>query len=87
MTASLLPLSNGHYSLEFEPSDMPSLKAAILDQFGRPEIRQYGFLAEYRIGGSSFTYQGEWDEPCFISDSDAGDEILSAIYHVLSAEK
>ncbi|WP_380805330.1 hypothetical protein [Sphingobium tyrosinilyticum] len=42
MTASLLALSTGHYSLEFEPSDMPSVKATILDQFGRPEIQQYG---------------------------------------------
>ncbi|WP_156518379.1 hypothetical protein [Sphingobium sp. EP60837] len=87
MTASLLALSTGHYSLEFEPSDMPSVKATILDQFGRPEIQQYGFSAEYRFGGSSFTFQGEWDEPCFISDSDSGDDILRTIYQVLSAER
>lgn len=83
MALTLLPLSNGHYSLEFEPTDLPSVASAIRDHYGVPDKRQYPTSAEYRFGGCSFTFQNEWDDPCLISGSAAGDEILRNLHNAL----
>jgi hypothetical protein len=73
----LLRLSNGHTSLEFASSDLSSVAAAIQKLFGIPETdRSHAFLTAYRFGGSSFVFQNEWDDPCLISGTDEGDEIL-----------
>lgn len=84
MAVTLLPLSNGHYSLEFESADLPSVASAIRDRYGVPDKRQYPASAEYRFGGCSFTYQNEWDDPCLISGSAEGDDILKSLHDVLS---
>lgn len=86
MAVTLLPLSNGHYSLEFESADLPSVASAIRDRYGVPDKRQYPASAEYRFGGGSFTYQNEWDDPCLISGSAEGDDILKSLHDVLSTE-
>lgn len=83
MAATLLSLSNGHYSLEFEPADLPAVASAIRDHYGVPDKRQYPTSAEYRFGGCSFTFQNEWDDPCLISGSAEGDDILKNLHHVL----
>ncbi|MFA6112525.1 MAG: hypothetical protein WC729_00985 [Sphingomonas sp.] len=76
MAITLLSLANGHSSLEFEPSDLPGVDSAIRDRFGMPEQRHYPASTEYRFGGCSFAFQNEWDDPCLISGSVEGDEIL-----------
>ena len=83
MAVTLLPLSNGHYSLEFEPSDMPSVAAAIRDRYGEPGKCQYPASADYSFGGCHFTFQNEWDDPCLIAGSVEGDEILKALHEAL----
>jgi len=46
MAVTLLPLSNGHCLLEFEPSDLPPMEEAIHDRYGVPDKRQYSTSAE-----------------------------------------
>ena len=83
MAVTLLALSNGHFSLEFEPDDFPAVGEAILDKYGKPTITHYPACASYHFGGSSFTFQNEWDDPCLISGSSKGDEILTSLYAAL----
>jgi len=87
MTVTLLSLSTGHYSLEFETSDVVSVKAAIVARFGQPVIEQQVISAQYHCGGSDFTFQNDWDDPCLISASTAGDEILKELYQALASDK
>jgi hypothetical protein len=86
VTASLLRLSSGHYSLEFETADLPALSSAIEQRYGLPEKQQYATLAVYRFGGCSFTFQNEWDDPCLIASSAEGDAILATLHQALVAE-
>jgi hypothetical protein len=80
MGITLLALSTGHYSLEFEMGDLASVKSAIREIYGRPVSDNNPFLAEIRFGGSSFTFQNEWDDPCLVSGSSEGDEILQTLH-------
>jgi hypothetical protein len=84
MAVTLLPLSDGHYSLEFEPSDLPLVASVIRDRYGVPEKEHHPTCVEYRFGGCSFVFQNEWDDPCLISGSAQGDDILKALYEILS---
>jgi hypothetical protein len=86
MTVTLLSLSNGRSSLEFATSDLPLVAAAIRDRFGDPEQRPYPTSTHYCIGGCSFVFQNEWDDPCLISGSVAGDQILTELCAVLNAD-
>jgi hypothetical protein len=83
MAVTLLSLSNGHYSLEFEPADLSAVASAIRNHYGVPDKRQYPTSAEYRFGGCSFTFQNEWDDPCLISGSAEGDDILKKLHNAL----
>jgi len=85
MAVTLLPLLNGHYSLEFEPADLPQVAAAIRDRYGVPNKRQHSTSAEYRFGGCSFSFQNEWDDPCLISGSSEGDRMLQSLHDALVA--
>lgn len=85
MAVTLLFLSNGHYSLEFDLADMSSVAAAIRESYGVPDKRQHATCAEYRFGGCSFTFQDEWEEPCLIAASAEGDNILKALYEALKS--
>ena len=76
MTVSLTPLRNGRVSLEFERTDATLVATVIQDSYGKPEQRSSGSVLIYTFGGCSFVYQTEWDDPCFISTCEAGNEIL-----------
>ena len=85
MAITLLPLSNGHYSLEFEETDLSSVAAAIRERYGVPDKRQHATCAEYRFGGCHFTFQNEWEDPCLIANSADGDDILKALHGALTS--
>ena len=84
MAVTLLPLSDGHYSLEFEPSDLPSVALAIRENYGVPDKRQHPISIAYRFGGCSFTFLNEYDDPCLISGSAEGDKILKNLHDALA---
>jgi len=79
MKPYLLRLSCGRLSLEFQDADRRALIGAIRDRFGRPEIEVAPTASICRFGGASFTFYDQWDEPCLISASALGDEILEIL--------
>ena len=80
MAITLLHLPSGHYSLEFDLSDLPSVATAIRKRYGVPEKRLLPTITEYSFGECSFVFQNEWAEPCLIADTTKGDEILQALH-------
>ena len=66
-------------SLEFEPEDKEVVKAAVRESFGEPKVTQHGISSTVQIDGEEFTYQNEWDDPCLITSTARGAEILQAI--------
>ena len=84
MAVSLLPLSNKHYSLEFETADIERVNTTIIELYGRPIISRHATCMNYIFGGCDFTFQTEWDDPCLISDSSEGDNILKKLHKRLN---
>jgi hypothetical protein len=84
MAVTILRLDNGHTSLEFAPSELSSVAASIQKLFGLPEQHRHILTTEYRFGGSRFTFQNEWDDPCLISGTVEGDEILKQLWAELT---
>ena len=79
MTISLVRCSPTIYSLEFAPEDKTAVKAAIAELFGIPSVSPSAFLATVRIDGEDFTFQEEWEDPCLITSTARGKEILDAL--------
>ena len=67
------------FSLEFAPEDKADVRAAIQELFGQPQITPGVVSATILFGGECFTYQDEWDDPCLISSSPRGKEILERL--------
>ncbi|WP_442578670.1 hypothetical protein ACSBOB_24520 [Mesorhizobium sp. ASY16-5R] len=72
--------------MEFDTGDLPAVASAIRKRFGEAEAQQYPTLTTYRFGGCSFLFQNEWDDPCLISISAEGDQILEALYMTVNAD-
>jgi hypothetical protein len=85
MVARLLDLPDDLCSLEFDKPDLDAVRAAIRKTWGEPKIVDYAMSASVEFGGQSFTYQNEWDDPCLISSTPAGREILEALADLLNA--
>jgi hypothetical protein len=66
-------------SLEFDPEDQAAVKHAIREIFGEPRVTPGVIASNVRIDGEDFTYQNEWDDPCLITRTDRGAEILQAV--------
>jgi hypothetical protein len=74
----LLPLSSGRVSLEFAPSELGAVLAAL----ARGETVHRKRLATHEdvvARGERFVLYDEWEEPCLISMTEAGDAILRSI--------
>jgi hypothetical protein len=84
MAVTLLNVGD-HLSLEFETSDIDAVQACIRRQHSGWNVRCAGVYDTIRFGGEAFTYQNEWDDPCLLSSSAQGDEILRRL-HVELAE-
>jgi len=79
-TTQLLRLSTGHFSLEINPSDRQKVAEAIESLFGKPQVSllaPYG--SNYSFGDADFAFQDEWDDPCLISSSARGDDVLQRL--------
>jgi hypothetical protein len=66
-------------SLEFDPEDKEVVKTAIRESFGEPKVIQHVISSTVQIDGEEFTYQNEWEDPCLITSTARGAEILQAI--------
>ncbi|MCW4462064.1 hypothetical protein OK349_10130 [Sphingomonas sp. BT-65] len=83
MTMTLLSVGK-HLSLEFDPSDLDAIQALVDAQYPGRKAAPAGIATILAFGGEEFLYQNEWDDPCLISSSTRGDEILRSMYAQLS---
>ena len=84
MSITLLELSTGHLSLEFEEDDIPEVKEAIKTLFAKASQKKYGMASEVQFGETTFTFQNEWQDPCLISSSHEADQCLRQIHEKLT---
>ena len=75
------------FSLEFAPEDKADVRAAIQELFGQPQITPEVVSATVLFGGECFTYQDEWDDPCLISSSARGKDMLERLAGRLAEER
>ncbi|MEL7129642.1 MAG: hypothetical protein AAGK23_08845 [Pseudomonadota bacterium] len=79
MSVSLLELSNGRVSLEFDEADIPTVALAIRTLFGEATQKRFPTAAEVRFGGANFAFQNEWKDPCLVSETPLGNQCLQAV--------
>lgn len=85
MPFRLLSCDNDVLSLEFEPGDMDTVRAAIVQRFGALTVERRVISSEVHFGGESFTFQNEWDDPRLITSTQSGRTILRRLYDDLIA--
>ncbi|MFN4092396.1 MAG: hypothetical protein ACK4FG_05830 [Brevundimonas sp.] len=85
MAISLQHLSDGAASLEFGTGDAEAVRAAIAARYGKMRRRRFVLAAEVTIGGERFAFQNQWNDPCLISRSQRGAEMLERIANDLGA--
>lgn len=78
MAVSLLNVGD-RLSLEFETSELDAVRALIRERYPDITTEPAGIATVVRFGGEQFTFQNEWDEPCLISHTAEGDELLRMI--------
>lgn len=78
MAVSLLRATN-LVSLEYAQEDHEAVKTALFELFGKAEITRRLASSKIRIGGEDFVFQNEWDDPCLISGTERGAEMLQAV--------
>lgn len=82
MTVTLLAVGE-RLSLEFETGDLDAVRTCIRERYADWKTRPAGIATVVRFGGEEFTLQNEWDDPCMISSSAQGDELLRVIHTAL----
>ncbi|MDY6922613.1 MAG: hypothetical protein SWI22_01480 [Pseudomonadota bacterium] len=79
MAISIMTLTGGGVSLEFDTADAPAVRKAIARRYGRIRRRWFVLAAEVTFGGERFAFQNEWNDPCLISLSAVGAEMLERV--------
>jgi hypothetical protein len=79
MAVSLLRLSDGGCSLEFEPSDIGRVTAALCTKYGAPAVEWYPTITVCAFPRASLIFQNEWDDPCLIANPSEGIGMLEAL--------
>lgn len=75
---TLLPLSTGRVSLEFAQSELGGVLYA-LGGGTLPRRKRQAMHEDVFARGERFVLYDEWEEPCLISLTEAGDAMLRAI--------
>lgn len=84
----LLRLTGGGSSLEFDVADIADVRAALHKRVGAHQRREeHALFTVYHFAGCSLTFQNEWDDPCFISNTAEGDRMLADLYADLSSSR
>lgn len=79
MTVSLLKVGN-YLSLEFDTTDVETVRSCIEECYAEIRSEAVGIATIVMFGGEEFTFQNEWDDPCLISQSIKGDDLLRALH-------
>ena len=75
---NVLELSSDRLSLEFSRDEFPTIMSR-LQRRGKVTRRQEATFDVLEVHGEEFVLMDEWDEPCLLSKSPAGDAILRAV--------
>ena len=67
---------SGGHSFEFGKEVIPIVRDAIRHRYGEASGDPFLVGTVYSFGGCEFTYQSEWEDPCLISSSQQGSDIL-----------
>ena len=79
MSVSLLTVGD-RLSLEFEVADFAAVRSYVQEHYAGVTSKAAGIATVVTIEGEPFTFQNEWDDPCLISTSAKGDELLRSIH-------
>ncbi|HJV43899.1 hypothetical protein [Caulobacter sp.] len=83
MTVSLLRLEAG-CSLEFAPSDIERVKAALEQLYGVPLVgKSSPILTVYTFASANLIFQNEWEDPCLIANEPEGVAMLEQVAKAL----
>lgn len=85
MAVTLLEVG-AHLSLEMDSSDFERVRAHLRGTFPDYRTRPAGIAKIVEFGGARFTFQDDWDDPCFISSSPDGDALLRRVHAELVRE-
>lgn len=85
MAVSVLELSNGGVTLEFEVKDISEVRRVIRQLYGPMRRRWFVPAAQVTFGGERFVFQNVWSDPCLIASSPDGGEMLRRVAEELSA--
>jgi hypothetical protein len=79
MVVQILYLDNGAVSLEFKAQDSEGLKAEVMRLWGSTiTVDELGY-ASVTFGGETFLHTNDWDDPCLISQTAKGTEMLALL--------
>lgn len=79
MAVTLLPIGE-HLSLEFDATDLDEIRHYLRTQYPDMASKLAGIATVIDFGGAEFTFENECDDPCLISNSTRGDELLLSIH-------
>lgn len=85
MTVRLIRIDDKPLSLEFDLADIDWVEATIKNKYGKLSKKRAGIATIYKFGGCNFTFQNEWEDPCLITDTAKGSEILKDLNRALSS--
>jgi hypothetical protein len=79
----ILELDSGRLSLEFSPDETDSVFAGLRAVAGRAPLSRHAFATHelIGIGPENIILMSDWDEPCLISQTQAGDALLRGSRH------
>lgn len=77
--ASLIHLQDGAVSLELWEEELPEVRRLIEANWGRPGVVRHANCATLAFAGEDFTFQNEWNDPCLISRTQDGANVLKSL--------
>jgi hypothetical protein len=85
--ASIAYAASNVVSLEIAQDEVSHLRNSIVRNWGMPRVVRYPAYETLSFAGEEFTFQNEWDDPCLITSTSNGVEILKELCHQLNALK
>ena len=82
MAFSLLQVGE-RLSLDFETSNLETFWSHLRQHHPDMRTKMSGIYTVVTLGGERFLFGNEWDDPCLISETSEGDELLRAIHRSL----
>ncbi|GGA40463.1 hypothetical protein [Sphingomonas psychrolutea] len=74
----LLELPSGMVSLEYAAQDQVEVSAR-LKTLAAVSVTNHATYSEVKVGDEAFLHMSDWDEPCMIAQSEAGNAILRRV--------